>query len=138
MSNPVEVVIVDDAPRTLEKLKRLLDFESDIKVVGTAADAETGIEQAKKLNPQVILMDVNLPGLDGIQATELLSTQLPLVPVVIISVQDDREYLKRAMQAGAREYLVKPFSADELVAAIRRVNRVESLKRTKPAAAEQP
>src|ERR671939_1528676 len=129
MADQVQVVIVDDAPRTLEKLKRLLDFEPDIEVVGTALDAETGIEEAKRLSPQVILMDVNLPGLDGIKATEVLSAELPLVPVVIISVQDDREYLRRAMQAGAREYLVKPFSADELANAIRRVHELESLKR---------
>lgn len=125
----VGIVIIDDAPRTLDNLKKLLAFEPDIDVVGTAVSARAGIEQARRLRPDLVLMDVNLPDLDGIRATEILSAELPLTPVVIMSVQEDREYLRRAMQAGAREFLVKPFSADELVAAIRRVNQMESLKR---------
>ncbi|MGH7776583.1 MAG: response regulator [Candidatus Dormibacterales bacterium] len=125
----VGIVIIDDAPRTLDNLKKLLAFEPDIDVLGTAVSARAGIEQARRLRPDLVLMDVNLPDLDGIRATEILSAELPLTPVVIMSVQEDREYLRRAMQAGAREFLVKPFSADELVAAIRRVNQMESLKR---------
>lgn len=128
----VGIVIVDDAPRTLDNLKKLLAFESDIDVIGTAVTARAGIEQACKLKPDLVLMDVNMPDLDGIRATEILSAELPRTPVVIMSVQEDREYLRRAMQAGAREFLVKPFSADELVAAIRRVNQKEALKRGAP------
>ncbi|MGH7904916.1 MAG: response regulator, partial [Candidatus Dormibacteraceae bacterium] len=129
----VGIVIVDDAPRTLDNLKKLLAFETDIEVIGTAVNARSGIEQARALHPDLVLMDVNLPDLDGIRATEILSAELPLTPVVIMSVQEDREYLRRAMQAGAREFLVKPFSADELLAAIRRVNQMESHKRGAPA-----
>ena len=134
----VGIVIIDDAPRTLDNLKKLLAFEPDIDVIGTAVNAKAGIEQARKLKPDLILMDVNLPDLDGIRATEILSAELPLTPVVIMSVQEDREYLRRAMQAGAREFLVKPFSADELVAAIRRVNQMESLKRGGRRASARP
>lgn len=126
---PIRVVIVDDAPRTVDNLKRLLSFESDIEVAGAALTAHGGIDAAREFQPDLVLMDVNLPDLDGIQATEIMSAELPLIPVILISVQEDREYLRRAMQAGARQYLVKPFSADELTTAIRRVHQMEERKR---------
>ncbi|TMD05554.1 MAG: response regulator [Chloroflexi bacterium] len=123
------MIIIDDIPSTVDNLKKLLSFEKDIDVVGTALTAEAGIAEVRNLLPDVVLMDVNMPGQDGIQTTELLVAEPPHVPVVLMSVQDDREYLGRAMQAGAREFLVKPFSGDELVAALRRVNQLEKLKR---------
>ena len=128
-TSAIRVVLVDDAPRTVENLARLLSFEADIEVVGSALTAGGGIEAARDLRPDVLVMDVNLPDMDGIRATEQVSSELPLVPVILISVQEDREYLRRAMQAGARQYLVKPFAADELVDAIRRVHQLELLKR---------
>lgn len=134
-SRPVRVVVVDDAPRTVENLTKLLSFEADIEVVGSALTAGAGIETAQRLLPDVLVMDVNLPDMDGIRATERMSSELPLVPVILISVQEDREYLRRAMRAGARQYLVKPFAADELVDAIRRVHQIERLKRQVAAAA---
>jgi Flp pilus assembly CpaE family ATPase/DNA-binding NarL/FixJ family response regulator len=133
---PIRVVIVDDAPRTVDNLKRLLSFEPDIEVAGAALTAHGGIDAAREFQPDVVIMDVNLPDLDGIQATEIMSAELPLIPVILISVQEDREYLRRAMQAGARQYLVKPFSADELMTAIRRVHQMEERKR--PRTAELP
>jgi Flp pilus assembly CpaE family ATPase/DNA-binding NarL/FixJ family response regulator len=126
---PIRVVIIDDAPRTVDNLKRLLSFEPDIEVAGAALTANGGLDAAREFQPDVIIMDVNLPDLDGIQATEIMSAELPLIPVILISVQEDREYLRRAMQAGARQYLVKPFSADELTTAIRRVHQMEERKR---------
>ena len=74
-------------------------------------------------------MDVNMPGRDGIRATEILVDEPPHAAVVLMSVQEDREYLRRGMEAGAREFLVKPFSGDELVAALRRVHQLELIKR---------
>lgn len=133
---PIRVVIIDDAPRTVDNLKRLLSFEPDIEVAGAALTANGGLDAAREFQPDVIVMDVNLPDLDGIQATEIMSAELPLIPVILISVQEDREYLRRAMQAGARQYLVKPFSADELTTAIRRVHQMEERKR--PRAGEIP
>ncbi|EQD59488.1 Signal transduction response regulator, receiver region domain protein, partial [mine drainage metagenome] len=73
-------------------------------------------------------MDVNMPGMDGISATEALAVELPQCPVVIMSVQGERDYLRRAMQSGAREFLIKPFTGDELVASIRRVYELEEKK----------
>jgi pilus assembly protein CpaE len=145
MSEPIKVLIVDDIPSTLDNLQKLLSFEPDIQVVGTAVNGKEGVEQAKKLAPDIVLMDVNMPIMDGIQATETLAQEVPGSPVIIMSVQGERDYLRRAMQSGAREFLIKPFSGDELIASIRRVYQLEQKKEsflakttTAPAAAGGP
>ncbi len=129
---------MDDSPRTVDNLRRLLGFEGDLEVVGSAVSARAGIEEARRQSPDVIVMDVNLPDMDGIRATEVMSSELPLIPVVLMSVQEDREYLRRAMHAGARQFLVKPFSGDELVGAIRKVHSLEVLKRQPPQPPSEP
>jgi pilus assembly protein CpaE len=124
----IRILIVDDIPSTRDNLQKLLGFEDDIEVCGSAGDGKEAIDQAHKLRPDIILMDVNMPSMDGIQATEQLAQELPTSPVIIMSVQGERDYLRRAMQAGAREFLIKPFSHDELVAAVRRVYQLEQKK----------
>jgi len=119
---------VDDTPKTAANLRRLLGFEDDIEVVGSATSAAAGLEEARRLEPNVLLMDVNLPDLDGIRAAELVTQQLPLVSVVLVSVHEDKNYRQRALKAGAREYLIKPFTADELVGTIRRVHEQDERK----------
>src|SRR2546428_2604125 len=128
MSEQIKVLIVDDILSTLDNLQKLLSFEPDIQVVGTAANGKQGVEQAKKLAPDIVLMDVNMPIMDGIQATETLAQEVSGSPVIIMSVQGERDYLRRAMQSGAREFLIKPFSGDELLARTRRVNQLEQKK----------
>ena len=135
---PVRVLIIDDTLRTLENLKRLLAYEDDVEVVGTCTNALEGLKEARRLTPDVIITDVNMPELDGIQATQMFSRELPQIPVIIISVQDDREYLKRAMQSGAREYLIKPFGADEVIAAIHRVSDMGAWRRRLAPAIRDP
>ena len=127
---PIRLLIVDDIQSTRDNLRKLLSFEDDIQVVGTAGDGKEGVEEAQRLRPDIVLTDVNMPLMDGIQLTEQLTQDLPSSPVIIMSVQGERDYLRRAMQAGAREFLIKPFSHDELVAAIRRVYAVEQKKGT--------
>ncbi|MGH7610678.1 MAG: AAA family ATPase [Candidatus Dormibacteria bacterium] len=124
----IRVVVIDDIVSTRENLKKLLSFEEDIEVVGTAGDGRSGIDVVRQLTPHVVLMDVNMPGMDGIAATETLAVEAPASPVVIMSVQGERDYLRRAMQSGAREFLIKPFTGDELVASIRRVYEMEDKK----------
>jgi pilus assembly protein CpaE len=121
MADRIRVLIVDDIPETREHLAKLLGFEPDIEVAGTAASGTEAIEQATKLHPDVILMDINMPDMDGIAATERLSAEVPSAAVVMMSVQGEADYLRRSMLAGAREFLVKPFSSDELTASIRQV-----------------
>lgn len=123
----INVLVVDDIANTREDVKRLLYFEEDINVIGEAADGEEAIAIATSIMPDVILMDINMPKMDGIQASELISNHLPECSIIIVSIQGEQEYLRRAMAAGARDYLVKPFSSNELADTIRRVN--ESGKR---------
>jgi pilus assembly protein CpaE len=130
MADLIKVLMVDDNAETLKKLQELLSFEPDIQVVATAANGKEGVEQAKRLAPDIVLMDVNMPILDGIKATEMLAYEAPSSPVIIMSIQGEREYLRRGMQSGAREFLIKPFSGDELVASIRRVYQLEQKKRS--------
>jgi pilus assembly protein CpaE len=121
MADRIRVLIVDDILETRDHLAKLLGFESDVDVVGMAPSGEEAIAQATKLLPDVILMDINMPDMDGITATQRLSSQVPTAGVVMMSVQGEADYLRRSMLAGAREFLVKPFSSDELTASIRQV-----------------
>src|SRR5258707_5624356 len=119
--NVIKVLIVDDIPETRENLKKLLAFEVDIEVVGTASTGREGLELAQELLPDIILMDINMPDMDGITATEAISKAVPSASVVMMSVQSEADYLRRAMLAGARDFLTKPISGEELYSTVRSV-----------------
>lgn len=123
-SGKIRVLIVDDIAETRENLRKLLSFAPDIEVVGTAVTGEEGVQRARELNPHVVIMDINLPGMDGITATEQIVREVPTAQIVILSVQGETGYMRRAMAAGARDFLVKPPSGDELMATIRRVYEI--------------
>jgi pilus assembly protein CpaE len=125
----IGVLIVDDISDTRENLSKLLMFERDIEVIGTASSGPEALEASRKLNPDVVLMDINMPEMDGIKAAELLSSEMPGIGIIMMSVQGEQDYLRRAMLAGAREFLIKPFSGDDLVRSIRHVYRLEAGKR---------
>ncbi len=118
---PIRVVIVDDISDTREGLIKLLRFEKDIEVVGTARSGREGIEAARELQPDIILMDINMPDMDGIAAAEIITREAPQSQLIMMSVQSDSDYLRRSMLAGARDFLIKPFDADDLIATIHRV-----------------
>lgn len=134
MADQIRVLIVDDIPETRDHLTKLLGFEGDIDVVGSAASGGEGISLASSLAPDVVLMDINMPDMDGIAATEQLSRTVPGASVIMMSVQGEADYLRRSMLAGAREFLVKPFSSDELTASIRQVHGRERDKVSRMAA----
>jgi len=138
MADRIRVLIVDDISETRDHLAKLLGFEPDMEVVGTAASGAEAIDQAARILPDVVLMDINMPDMDGITATERLSAQVPGAAVVMMSVQGEADYLRRSMLAGAREFLVKPFSSDELAASIRQVNSREREKAGRFAASPLP
>jgi len=138
MADQIRVLVVDDIPETRDHLTKLLGFEGDIDVVGSAASGREALEMAARLSPDVILMDINMPDMDGIAATEQLSSAVPAAAVVMMSVQGEADYLRRSMLAGAREFLVKPFSSDELTASIRQVSARERDKQSRMAAAPAP
>src|ERR1700704_4119330 len=131
MADQIRVLIVDDIPETRDHLAKLLGFESDIEVVGSAASGAEALSVAASLLPDVILMDINMPDMDGITATEQLPAGAPPAAVVMMSVQGEADSLRRSMLAGAREFLVKPFSSDELTASIRHVHEIEKVKRAR-------
>jgi pilus assembly protein CpaE len=128
MADPIRVLIVDDIPETRDHLTKLLGFESDIEVAGAAASGAEAIDLATSLRPDIVLMDINMPDMDGIAATEQLATRVPTTAVIMMSVQGEADYLRRSMLAGAREFLVKPFSSDELTSSIRHVAEREREK----------
>ena len=122
MADQIRVLIVDDIPETRDHLTKLLGFETDIEVVGSASSGKEALDLAVKLSPDVVLMDINMPDMDGISATEQMAARAPGAAVVMMSVQGEADYLRRSMLAGAREFLVKPFSSDELTTSIRQVH----------------
>jgi pilus assembly protein CpaE len=120
----IRILIVDDIAETRENLRKLLSFDPDMEVVGAAATGEEGIKLARETRPHVVLMDINLPGIDGITATEQIVKDVPTAQIVILSVQGETGYMRRAMAAGARDFLVKPPSGDELMTTIHRAYEI--------------
>jgi pilus assembly protein CpaE len=127
----IRVLIVDDIAETRENVRKLLQFEVDIEVAGVAKSGKEGIELSQEYDPDVVLMDINMPDMDGISATEGIRSKLPHVQVIILSVQGDQNYMRRAMLAGARDFLTKPPMADELISAIRRAGEMAQQERAK-------
>jgi pilus assembly protein CpaE len=127
----IRVVIVDDIAETRENIRRLLQFENDVEVVGVAGTGREAISIAKDVRPDVVLMDINMPDMDGITATETIRRTVYFTQIVILSIQGDSNYMRRAMLAGARDFLTKPPSVDELTAAIRRAGKMARDERMK-------
>jgi pilus assembly protein CpaE len=129
----IRVLIVDDVSETRENVKKLLQFESDVEVVGVARTGKEAIQASQDLNPDVVLMDINMPDMDGIAATEAIRAKQQAVQVVILSVQSDQNYMRRAMLVGARDFLTKPPMGDELISAIRRAGEMAQAEKAKAA-----
>jgi pilus assembly protein CpaE len=131
----IKVLIVDDIPETRDHLSKLLSFEEGVDVAGTAGSGEEALAAAMELRPDVIVMDINMPGMDGVAAAELITQRLPACPIIMMSVHGEAEQLKRSITAGAREFLVKPFSSDEFATSIRRVHERETARQEQLVAA---
>ena len=127
----IKVLIVDDIADTRENLKRLLQFDQLIEVIGAARSGREAIDLSQQLKPDVVIMDINMPDMDGITATEAIRRKVPYAQVVILSVQSDASYMRRAMLAGARDFLTKPPMIDDLTAAIRRAGAMAADERSK-------
>jgi pilus assembly protein CpaE len=117
----IRILIVDDIPEARERLQKLLAFEPDFEVVGMASGGREGIRLALEQQPDIVLMDINMPDMDGITAASELRRSIPTVGVIMMSVQGEAEYIRRALQAGARDFLTKPPPTEELYATVRRV-----------------
>jgi pilus assembly protein CpaE len=115
MENKFKILVVDDNDMTRESIIKIISMVDNFEVVGEAVDGVDAIKKTEKLNPDVVLMDINMPVMDGLEATEEISKNYPHVVVIIMSVQDDSDYLKKAMLSGAKEYIFKPFSTEDFV-----------------------
>jgi pilus assembly protein CpaE len=125
----IRVLIADGSERIRANLQRRLSAEEDITVCGTAADGEHALQEALHLVPDIAVLDAGLTGLDGVQTTEMLAEYAPQAGVILMSMESGSELFRRAMLAGAREVLQKPFAGDDLVAAIHRVHAFQARKR---------
>ena len=125
----IRVLIVDDIADTRDSLAKLLSFEKDIEVSGSVGSGQEAVDFAKQHRPNVILMDINMQPMDGITATEIITNVVPESPIIMMSVQNEQDYLRRSMLAGASDFVAKPFSADEVINAIRRVHEIGKVKR---------
>ncbi|MCX6054985.1 MAG: response regulator [Chloroflexi bacterium] len=129
----INVVVIDDIDESREMILRMLQFDSTIEVVGIGKTGLEAIDIAQKLKPDVIVMDINMPDMDGITATETIRKKIPHIQIVILSVQNDANYMRKAMLAGARDFLTKPPMIDELTAAIRRAGDLAHEEKSKNA-----
>ncbi len=128
----IRIVVVDDSPEVISNIERLLYFEPDIEVVGTANDGEVGYQVVRETRPDVVLLDINMPGMDGLTAAQAITSSLPGIQVIMMSIQDDMEYVRRAMLAGARDYVLKPLDIDEVPAKVRQVHGTVRVSSERP------
>jgi DNA-binding NarL/FixJ family response regulator len=120
----IKILIVDDHKVVCEGLRRMLELEEDIEVVGEASNAKEALSQAESLSPEVVLMDIKMPGTDGIELTRQLKERQPSCNVLMLTLYD--EYLAQAIEAGAVGYLLKDIKREELIRAIRTVHEGRS------------
>ncbi len=119
----IRVLIADDHAIVREGVKALIGLADDIEVVGEAADGREAIERAQALEPDVVVMDIAMPGLGGLEATLEIRKLCPRTRILVLSQYDDREYVRRFLQAGVSGYVLKKSAGADLTAAIRAVHR---------------
>ncbi|KII79482.1 response regulator transcription factor [Vibrio renipiscarius] len=123
MNKPIKVVIVDDHQVVLDGFMARLSLEPDIEVIGTASNGVEAFEVVKALSPDVVLMDVSMPVMNGIDATRVIKDELPHVKVLMLTMHDNREYIMKVMQCGAVGYMLKEISSEKMVQAIKTVEQ---------------
>jgi DNA-binding NarL/FixJ family response regulator len=115
----ISILLVDDQAIVREGLRSMLSLEPDITIVGEAGNGEEAIRRARELHPQIVLMDVRMPGMDGLTALEQLKRVMPKASVIMVTLYDDPDYLLKAVAVGAAGYILKDASREELVRAVR-------------------
>jgi hemolysin D len=118
-TDTIRILIVDDQKMIREGLKALIKTESDLEVIGTCDNGKSAIEQVELLQPNIVLMDMEMPGMDGMEATRIICNKFQNVKVLVLSTFDTQEYVARSLSSGAMGYLLKGTPAEELTDAIR-------------------
>ena len=118
MTQPIRIVIVDDHPMVAEGIQSILESYDDVQVIATLSDGGEIIDQVETLNPDVILLDLNMPGIGGLSATEILLERRPETRILILSMHDSPEYISSALSHGALGYVLKDVPTDEIKKAI--------------------
>ncbi|MGK7934864.1 MAG: response regulator [Xenococcaceae cyanobacterium] len=119
----IRVLLVDDQSIVREGLASLLQTKPDLEIVGEAENGQGAVERSLELQPDVVLMDIRMPVMDGVAATRILTQQAPQIKILVLTTFDDDEYVTHAMSYGAKGYLLKDIPSEELAQAIRAVNR---------------
>ena len=119
---PISVFIADDHAIVRDGLAALLRTHPDIEVVGTAASGSDAVEQVKRLRPRIVILDISMPELDGIEAARQIRLALPDTGIVMLSMHSGTQYVVQALEAGARGYLLKESASAEIIAAVRAVD----------------
>lgn len=123
----IQILLVDDHTVLRDGIRSILDLESDIRVVGEAVSGDEVLKKVEEYRPDCILMDINLPGKNGIEVTSLVKSQYPDCRVLVLTMYEHDEYLMEALRAGADGYLLKDSSSEQVVAAIRMVSQGDSV-----------
>jgi pilus assembly protein CpaE len=132
-SEIITVLLVDDIADIRTNVKKILGFENDFEVIGMAATGQQALSMAKELRPDIVIMDINMPDMDGLQATTQIVNDTPNVGVIIMTAQDDPSYMRLAMMAGAKAFITKPSSPDEIYRTIRTVYKRAPVMKMSPA-----
>ncbi len=122
----IRLLVADDHAIMRDGIRALLSLNDDIEIVGEASTGQEAVEKSAELNPDVIIMDIAMPGMDGLEATRRILKQNPKARILILTQHDDKEYVLSAIKAGSTGYLPKRALGSELVSAIRAVNRGDS------------
>jgi pilus assembly protein CpaE len=131
MEEKIRVIVVDDIGETRQNITRMLKFESDIEVIGGARSGVEAMDLCQQDKPDVVIMDINMPDMDGITATEKIRRKYPFIQVIILSIQNDPSYMRKAMVVGARDFLSKPPMLAELTHAIRSAGKMAKEEKEK-------
>ncbi len=126
-SPPIRVLIADDHDLIRQALRTVIDNEPDMEVVGEAADGEQAVALAARLNPDAVIMDIEMPNMSGVEATKQIKAVLPSVIIIVLTVHDSNEYILRILEAGAAGYLTKTVISKDIPAAIRSALKGESI-----------
>ncbi|TCW36081.1 LuxR family two component transcriptional regulator [Thermohydrogenium kirishiense] len=118
----INILIADDHVLLRQGLKQIIELEEDMKVIYQASDGEEAYEIAKKISPDIILMDINMPNINGIKAAKMLKNDNPKNKIMFLTIYNDKEYLMKALKIGVEGYILKDADSDELIKAIRTIS----------------